>query len=357
MSSSPRIAIDLDKVERNARAIVGLCDGISVVGVTKATCGDPAVARAMLDGGVAMLGDSRTDNLRRLRAGGIEGPLLLLRSPRPSAVDDVVRWADISLNSELETVHGLGRAAVEAGVEHGVVVMVDLGDRREGVMPSEVAGVTREVHATEGVRLDGVGTNLACFAGVVPTREKMDRLVSIAREVEDDLGVRLPIVSGGNSANVPLQMAEGHPAGVNHLRIGEAILLGLETVGRTPIPGTHQDAFVIEGELVEARPKPSAPDGVVGQDAFGHVPEMEDRGIIRAGLVALGRQDVDPDTLSPLDGSVRVLGASSDHLVVDLGGLEAGVGDVVRLLPGYGSLLRAMTSPYVEKVHLRSGVA
>jgi predicted amino acid racemase len=338
-------------------ALVGLCKGMSVVGVTKATCGDPAVGRAMLAGGVAMLGDSRVGNLRRLRRSGIEGPLLLLRSPRPSAVDDVVRWADISLNSEPGTVRALGTAALEAGVEHGVVLMVDLGDRREGVLPSEVVDIAREVHATEGVRLEGVGTNLACFAGVVPTSDKMERLVGLAREVEGDLGVKLSIVSGGNSANVPLQMTEGHPEGVNNLRIGEAILLGLETVTRTPIPGTHQDAFVIEGELVEARPKPSAPDGVVGQDAFGHVREVEDRGIIRAGLVALGRQDVDPDSLAPLDAGVRVLGASSDHLVVDLGGIEAGVGDLVRFLPGYGSLLRAMTSPYVEKVHIRSGAA
>jgi predicted amino acid racemase len=303
-----------------------------------------------------LLGDSRVANLRRLRSSGIEGPLLLLRSPRPSAVDDVVRWADISLNSELDTVRALGKAAVETGVEHGVVLMVDLGDRREGMMPSEVLDIARGVHAMEGVRLDGLGTNLACFAGVVPTWGKMERLVGLAREVEGDLGVTLPIVSGGNSANIPLQMAEGHPEGVNHLRIGEAILLGLETVGRTPIPGTHQDAFVIEGELVEARPKPSTPDGRVGQDAFGHVPEVEDRGIIRAGLVALGRQDVDPDSLVPLDGGVRVLGASSDHLVLDLGGSEASAGDVVRLLPGYGSLLRAMTSPYVEKIHIRAGI-
>ena len=350
----PRMEIDLSKVEQNTRAVAEICarTGIEVAAVTKATCGDPRVARAMLTGGAAMLADSRVENARRLKEAGVDAPVLLLRSPQPSTVGEVVTWADQSLNSELDTVRALGREAVEQGRRHGVVFMVDLGDRREGVMPDQLPQLLEEAASVEGVHIQGIGTNLACYGGVVPTRDKMERMVDLARSLEDAIGIELGTVSGGNSANIPLQLEEGHPGGVNQLRIGEGILLGLETVDRTPVPGTHQDAFRVVGELVEVQSKPSLPEGQVSQAAFGHTPDIEDRGTITEGILALGRQDVDPDSLAPASGHVTVLGASSDHLILDMGGGGARVGDPVTFVPGYGSLLRAMTSPYVEKVYL-----
>ena len=79
-------------------------------------------------------------------------------------------------------------------------------------------------------------------------------------------------------------------------------------------------------------------------------------GTVRQGILALGRQDVDPDGLVPPPG-VTVLGMSSDHLVVDLGDHDAAVGDEVVLGVGYGGLLRAMTSPFVTVVELPAGSA
>jgi predicted amino acid racemase len=341
----PRIEIDLAKVEHNTRSVASICatTSVEVAAVTKATRGDPQVARAMLRGGAALLADSRVENIRRMKEAGIDAPVLLLRSPQPSMAEDVVQWADQSLNSELGTVRALGRAAVEVGRPHDVVLMVDMGDRREGVMPEELPSLAEAVASVEGTRLTGIGTNLACYGGIVPTREKMERLVELVKDVEDRSGIHIRTVSGGNSANIPMQMSEGHPPGVNQLRIGEGILLGLETVGRTPIPGTHQDAFRVIGELVEVQEKPSLPDGKVSQDAFGHTPDIKDRGTITEGILALGRQDVDPDSLDPVSGHVTVLGASSDHLILDLGGTKASPGDEVSFVPGYGSLLQAMT--------------
>jgi predicted amino acid racemase len=346
--------IDLAKVEENTRAVAAICarTGIEVAAVTKAACGDPKVAGAMLAGGAAILADSRVENIKRLKMAGVRAPALLLRSPQPSRAEEVVEWADQSLNSELDTIRALGRAAVSAGRSHGVVIMVDMGDRREGVMPEELPELAEESASVEGIGLLGIGTNLACYGGVVPTREKMEGLVQLAHAVEDRTGGKVHTVSAGNSANIPLQMAEGHPRGVNQLRIGEGILLGLETVDRTPIPGTHQDAFQVVGELVEVQRKPSLPDGRMSQDAFGHTPDIEDRGTITEGILAVGRQDVVPDSLAPVSDQVSVLGASSDHLILDLGGTKARPGDQVSFVPGYGSLLQAMTSPYVEKVHV-----
>lgn len=219
-------------------------------------------------------------------------------------------------------------------------------------MPEELPALAEESASVDGIGLLGIGTNLACYGGVIPTREKMEGLIELAHAVEERTGEGVHTVSAGNSANIPLQLSEGHPPGVNQLRIGEGILLGLETVDRTPIPGTYQDAFQVVGELVEVQRKPSLPEGDVSQDAFGHTPDIEDRGTITEGILALGRQDVDPDSLAPVSDHVSVLGASSDHLILDLGGLDTSPGDEVKFVPGYGSLLRAMTSPYVVKVYI-----
>ena len=351
----PRIEIDLSKIRRNAEAVVKLCrsSGISIAGVTKGVCGDFRIAQAMLQGGVSQLADSRISNIRHMKEAGLNTEFMLLRIPRPSRAREVVKFADISLNSEIETLRLLGKAAKIQDSEHRVILMVDLGDGREGVPVKKLYRLVEETLKISGIRLAGIGTNLACFGGVVPTWNKMKELAAIAQRVEEEFSITLPIISGGNSANVFTLMREGHPEKINHLRIGEGILLGLETVNRRPIPGTFQDAFRIQAEVIEIQPKPSVPSGKVSQDAFGRIPKFEDKGVITHGLLALGRQDVVPNTLIPENDRIEIMGASSDHLVVDFTQDDSvKVGDVISFLPGYSSLLQAMTSPYVKKVYL-----
>ncbi|MEA2054183.1 MAG: alanine/ornithine racemase family PLP-dependent enzyme [Candidatus Thermoplasmatota archaeon] len=351
----PRIEIDLSKIRRNAEVIAEIChsSGINIAGVTKGVCGDQWIAQAMLQGGVSQLADSRISNIRRMKEAGLNTEFMLLRIPRPSRVWEVVKFADISLNSEIETLRLLGKAARMQDSEHRVILMVDLGDRREGIPGKKLYRLVEETLEIRDIRLAGIGTNLACFGGVIPTWDKMKELAAIAQQVEKEFNITLPLVSGGNSANICTLMEEGHPEKINHLRIGEGILLGLETVNRRPIPGTFQDAFRIWAEVIELQPKPSVPSGKVSQDAFGQIPKFEDKGIIAHGLVALGRQDVVPNMLIPENGRIVIMGASSDHLIVDFTqDNSVKVGDAISFLPGYSSLLQAMTSPYVEKVYL-----
>ena len=91
MSRTPCVTIDLDAVEANAAAVVRLCaaHGIRVLGVTKGAAGHPGVARAMLRGGVAGIGESRLANAERLRRAGVEAELVLLRIPSPSEADEI----------------------------------------------------------------------------------------------------------------------------------------------------------------------------------------------------------------------------------------------------------------------------
>jgi predicted amino acid racemase len=358
--ASPCLTIDLDKIEHNARSIVGLCHGhgIEVAGVTKVSCGHPGVARAMLRGGVSAIADSRLENIHRLRTAGIDRAGMLLRLPALSAVDEVVETVAISLNSELAVLAGLSAAACSSGRVHDVLLMVELGDLREGIPPHDLLPFAGEALKLPGIRLRGLGGNLACFAGVVPTEASMQQLAGLADAVEQAFGITLDRVSGINSSGLELLGAGSMPARINHARIGEAILLGRETAQRRPWPGTWQDAFVLHAEVLELKRKASVPHGERSEDAFGRRPLFEDRGEILRALLNVGREDVDINGIAPLDARLTILGASSGYLVVDAtpatGGIR--VGDMLAFTLNYSALLRAMTSEYVKKRPLKESV-
>jgi predicted amino acid racemase len=358
--SHPYLTIDLDKIEHNARTIVRLCGqyGIAVTGVTKVTGGHPEVANAMLRGGVASIGESHVDHIRHLHAGGVRASCMLLQLPPLSGVDEVVASADVSLNSELSVLEGLSAAAHRRGRVHEVVLMLDLGDLREGIWPTDLVPFTREALRLRGIRIKGLGTNLACFGGVAPSADNMQHLVELTCEVERSCGVTLEWISGANSSGLELIASGGMPPRVNHARIGEAILLGRETTHRRPWPGTAQDAFALHAEIVELRRKPSVPVGDRCEDAFGKRPAFEDRGEILRALLNIGREDVDVDGVAPVDPGIVILGASSDYLVVDATRARTAlrVGTELTFSVTYGALLAAMTSAYVEKRPVKAGI-
>lgn len=353
----PQIELDAKKIEANTRSIVDLASrrGLRVAGVTKVLCGHPEAGRAMLAGGAAMLAESRLANIDRLRSAGLPGPYLLLRPAMLSQVDRVVELAEYSLVSETETIAALDRAAGRAGRQHRVILMVDLGDLREGFWEDELVPAAVMTARLANVILAGIGVNLTCYGGVRPTPDNLGRLVRLAREVEAATGRPLEIVSGGNSSSAGMLMDGTIPPGINHLRIGEAIVLGRETIAREPIPGAHLDACVLRAEVIEVHEKPSVPIGEIGQDAFGNKPTFADVGRHLRAICAIGRQDVVPEGLAPVDPAIRILGASSDHLLLDVtaAAVRPAVGDVIEFLPGYGALLAAMTSPYVDKTWIR----
>ena len=349
----PWLSIDLGKIEHNARALVELCGqyDIAVTGVTKATCGNPEVARAMLRGGVCSIADSRLENIHRLRTAGVDTSCMLLRLPPLSGTEMVVDSVALSLNSELSVLQGLSAAAGRRGVRHEVILMLDLGDLREGIWPDDLMPFARDAVQLAGIRIVGVGANLACFSGVAPDEGKMQRLVQLADELEREFSLELKWISGINSSGLDLIASGRMPAGINHARIGEAILLGRETVQRRPWPDTFQDAFVLHAEVLELKTKPSLPVGARGEDAFGKRPEFEDRGNIRRALLNVGREDVDVEGTAAVDPRIRILGASSGYLAVDVSAVddEIRVGDEIAFSLNYSALVAAMTSDYVKK--------
>jgi predicted amino acid racemase len=354
---TPRLEIYPDRIAANAKAVVDLCHshGAKAACVTKVASAHPAVVHALEAGGADMIADSRIRNLQSMANTGLDLPLMLLRIPAPSRAMDIVRCADITLNSSLQTIRLLSEAAEFTGVEHGIVVMVDVGDLREGVWPDRAVEVVRGAASLPNIRVLGMGCNLACYGGVIPSTRNMEALIAVRDRCREATDLDLDLLSGGNSANLPLLLSGEMPKEINHFRIGEAIILGRNVIDRSPWPGTRQDTFKLVAEVVEVESKPSIPIGELGQDAFGGTPSFVDRGIRRRAICNIGRQDVVVDGITPEDPGIIVLGGSSDHLILDVeDALETvTVGTELTFYPGYGALLALSTSPYVQKTVTR----
>jgi ornithine racemase len=337
--TTPRVTIDLAKITHNSRQAVAICSdwGIEVVGVTKGVWGLPAVVQALLDGGVGRLADSRLENITRMRNAGIREPIWLVRTPGPSEIDACVDLADASLNVDLDVLKGLSRAAGRVGKRHGVILMVDSNTGREGVRYEEVPGFCGRIAAMANVRLLGLGAYFHVHSKAVEHLAALEKLVAVVRDVEGQLGFRLPLVSGGSSNILQMFRREGHAvSGVNQLRLGTAILLGLYTsFGPAPIQGFFQDAFVLEAELIEVKQRQGR----------------------LLGILSLGRLDTDPELLFPVDPGVRLMDATNDHTVMDVSDMTEPprAGDRLAFQLGYSALSRLMIPGQSQLVYRLPG--
>jgi predicted amino acid racemase len=347
---SARLKIDLTKIAYNVREIVKLygSKGIRVIGITKGACGDPKIGKVFLNNGIEIIGDSRISNLARLRKSGIKAPLHLIRLPSLSEIDAVVEYSDVSLNSELSVIEEISRVALKKRALHKIILMVELGDLREGIMPSDLDETVEKVVSLKGVKLAGIGTNLACYGAVMPNDEKMGELSDLALHIENKFNLSLEFISMGNTASYTWIKKTENPGKVNCARLGECLLLGSNEVGDMKIPELQTDTMTLVAEVIESKVKPSIPYGELGLDVFGNYEFFEDRGDIRRIILGVGRQDVFVEDLIPR-ADIKILGASSDHLIVDAKRLNLKVGDEVEFSMKYMAMLGAMTSPYMEK--------
>lgn len=348
----PALIMDKNKIKHNTKVLFELAGkhGIKVAGVTKVACAWSELAEAMLEGGAYALADSRIENLIKLKDFNV--PKLLLRIPMLSQAEEVVRYADISLNSELTVIAALDAAARAQNKMHQIILMVDLGDLREGVWYEKAVALTGEIVKLANIKLIGIGTNLTCYGGVIPSTENLGNLVTIAEEIEEKYSIKLDIISGGNSSSIHLLLKNQMPFRVNQIRLGEAIVLGTESAYGERIENTYGDAFTFAAEIVELKEKPSVPIGEIGMDAFGGKPVFEDKGLIIRAIVAAGRQDTKHEGLTPRDKGIAILGASSDHMILDVTNAEKTykIGDIVEFDVSYGALLAASTAEYVNKI-------
>jgi len=351
MIPAPRLEIDLKKIHHNAHTLVDrlALRGISVTGVTKAALGSPAIAATLLRAGIGTIGDSRIENIESMRIGQPKVPMTLIRSPMLSQAQRVVTHANVSYNTEIEVIRRLSFEAQQAQCRHGVILMVELGDLREGIMPDDLIDHVRETLSLPNIDLRGIGTNLACRSGVSPDAQNMTMLTDLAELIESTFDVSLAIVSGGNSANLQWALSDEKIGRINDLRLGESILLGCETLHRQSIDGLYTDAITLTAEVIEAKVKPTLASGTIAQNAFGQTLVVADRGQVAQFILALGRQDTDHEGLVPIAG-ISVMESSSDHLILESDNIDLSVGTEVSFQLNYSALVRSMTCPLVNKV-------
>lgn len=358
-----RITIDLDALEYNLNVIRNWVDrhGASMTVVTKALCGHRDTLEALRDLGVDSMSDSRLDNLETIKSVAPNVETWYLRPPHSSALDDVVRLSDVSLNTELEIIKELNEEASRRGTVHRVVIMIELGDLREGILPGRLLQTYRQIFELPNIRVMGIGANLGCLGGVVPSVDQFMQLALYRELLELKFEHKLPLISAGSSSSLPLLIDGSLPKQINHFRVGESVFLGTNLIQGGILEGLRGDAVRLEAEIVEIKEKGMVPLGETTEmTPFQPVEEDEETDPGQRGyraIVTVGQVDTDINGLTPVKDGYRIAGASSDLTVVNVGESKEGltVGDRIGFRAAYSSFVRLMANPYTEKVLLRPG--
>ena len=353
--------INLDAIRNNARVYCELCgsNGMTVAGIVKVSDADLQVAKAYRDGGCAQLGVSRAKHLQKLKEAFPETQTLLTRSPTRSELEMVARYADLSLHSDSDVLKGLQKEAEKWGTQPGVILMIDVGDLREGVDNiDELVELAKLCESLPNLQLKGICTNHAFLNGVLPNEENLGFFVQAAEAVEEAVGHPLEILSGGSSINL-LLLRDGinrMPARINHLRLGGSIANPMNMrIGRgLTFPGLREDSLRMTAEIVEIHEKASAPKGESTKNWAGQTVVRTDKGRRLRAILAVGSQDLgDASVMIPETEGVEIVGCSSDHTIVDVTvtGRVWASGDTLTFKVRYANMLYAFTGDHVNRAY------
>lgn len=350
------ITLDRDKLADNFHYLDELFTekGVKWTAVTKMLCGNQTYLEELLKLGVVEVCDSRVTNLKRIKSMNPEVETAYIKPPPKRSVRNIVQYADVSCNTEYETIKLLSDAAVELNRTHKVIIMIELGELREGVMREDFMDFYARVFELPNIEVIGIGTNLTCMYGILPNHDKLIQLSLYKELIEAKFNKKIPYVSGGTSVTIPLIFQGLLPDGVNHFRVGETLYLGTDVYNNKPYDNMHNDVFRLYAEIIELIEKPTIPMGELGHNLTGEVKEFDpveqSQSSYRA-IIALGLLDIESDHLTPTDPHVRLVGESSDMIVVDLGENPDNykVGDLLEFEMTYMGILRVMNSDYVEK--------
>jgi predicted amino acid racemase len=351
------ITLDKTKLAHNYRYLSALFaeNHIEWAVVVKMLCGNRMFLEPLLDLISNDVCDSRLSNLKIIKQLSPGTQTIYIKPPAKRLARSIVAFADVSFNTEIETLKLLSKEAVKQRKLHKVILVIELGELREGIMGINFLKFFEEVMHLPGIHIIGIGANLNCFNGILPDREKMELLISYKKLVEKQFTIALPYVSGGSSVTVPLLFSDEIPIGINHFRVGETLFFGTDVYHNTFIDGMENDVFTLTAEIIELREKPMVPSGNTGLNLTGDKVEFPEENIGRTSvraIVDIGLLDIDFNCVVPLLEDVEVLGGSSDMLILNLAENQHNlkVGDTVDFRINYLATLRAMNSDYVDKV-------
>lgn len=350
------ICLYRDKLKHNYDFLNKLFEdrGIDWGVVTKLLCGNKLYIQEVLDLGIREVHDSRVSNLKLIKKMSPGVQTVYIKPPAKRSIKNIVQYADVSFNSELDTMKMLSAEAVRQNKTHKIIIMIEMGDLREGVMGEDLLDFYGEVFKMPNISVSGIGTNLNCLHGVMPSQDKLIQLSLYKQLIEAKFNVTIPWVSGGTSVAIPLLLKQMRPMAVNHFRVGEALFFGNDLFANNIIKGMKSDVFKLYTEIIELTEKPVVPTGTMGQNVAGETykPKESDYGKTHyRAIVDIGLLDVETEYLTPEDDQITIVEASSDMLVLDLGDTDQNfkVGDLISFYMPYMGVLRLMNSNYIEK--------
>ncbi len=322
--------------------------------VTKLLCGVKPFLKEVINLGIREICDARISNLRKIKELDARVQTVYIKPPAKRAIRDVVKYADVSFNTELSTIQLLSAEAQKQGKQHKIIIMIELGDLREGVMGDELMDFYGAIFQLPNVKVTGIGANLNCLHGVMPSQDKLIQLSLYKQLIEARFNVEIPWVTGGTTVVIPLIAMHQLPAGINHFRVGEALFFGADLVNGGTLPEMHHDVLKLYAEIIEITEKPKVPIGQMEANPSGDTFELKEEDLGKTShraILDLGLLDISSDYLVPKDEGLDFVGASSDMLVVDIEENEQNykVGDLLEFGLKYMGALRLLNSDYIEK--------
>ncbi|MCW2118826.1 alanine/ornithine racemase family PLP-dependent enzyme [Flavobacterium sp. 7A] len=323
--------------------------------VTKLLCGNTIYIQEIIALGVTEMHDSRVSNLKKIKKLNPNIQTVYIKPPAKRSIERIVRYADVSFNTEKYTIQLLSEEAQRQNKIHKIIIMIEMGDLREGVMGEELVQFYGDILKLPNIEIRGIGTNLNCLSGVMPTQDKLIQLSLYKQLIEAKFDISIPWVSGGTSVAVPLILKNARPMAVNHFRIGEALFFGKDLFTGLTMEGMHNDVFKLFAEIIEITEKPDTPTGELGENVAGHAFTVADdvdfsttslRAILDIGLL-----DMQPQYLQADDEKITIVDASSDMLVIDISNSDTNykIGDLVSFKIQYMGALYLLNSDYIEK--------
>lgn len=326
--------------------------------VSKVLSGNKEYLTELLKFDIKQICDSRVSNLKMIKSIDPNIETIYIKPPAKRSIASIVQYADISMNTEIETIKMLSAEAKKQNKTHQVIIMIELGELREGVMGDDVISFYERVFELENIKVVGVGANLSCLYGVLPNHDKLIQLSLYEQLIEAKFNRQIPYVSGGTSVTIPLMFQHLLPKGVNHFRVGETLFLGTDVYNNSKLNDMHSNVFKLYSEIIELIEKPSVPRGEMGTNLEGDAFEFDQNTVSETSyraLIDIGLLDVETSHLQLVDRNLTVAGASSDMIVVDLkeNADKYKVGDLIEFELDYMGLLRIMNSKYIEKKVVR----
>lgn len=327
--------------------------------VSKILCGNKEYLEELLSYNITQICDSRIVNLKMIKQINPKVETIFIRPPAKHAIKNIVKYADISMNTEIETIKLLSEEAQIQNKVHKIIIMIELGELREGVMRDDLIDFYSKVFNLKNIEVVGIGANLSCLYGVLPNHDKLIQLCLYKQLIELKFNKKITYISGGSSVTIPLIFQKLLPKGINHFRVGETLFLGTDVYNDKVLKKFNTDVFVLYSEIIELIEKPKVPMGEMGTNAEGHSVTFDETKIGKTSyraIIDLGLLDVDINHIFPKDKNISIVGSSSDMIVIDLSRntKKYQVGDLLEFKLDYIGILRVLNSKYIEKRIIKS---